>query len=643
MKTRVNDPFLSFVVENISEGLCVCHNIDEFPYVRFTVWNKRMYDLTGYTMDEINKSGWYQTVYPDPDLQEMAINRMNEMRQGDNLRDERWEITRSDGQKRWLSISTTIVGDENNMTHVMALMRDSTERKQAEKKLTDSEVTLKIIFNSTSDGILVADVATQTFLTGNKAICRMLGYTLEELTGLGVDDIHPPESLPEMHRQFAKLTRKEIKVSHDLPVLKKNGSVFLADISAAPTIISGREYLIGLFRDVTENRKLEEQLRQSQKMEAVGTMAGGIAHDFNNILTIILGNAEMAIDDLPPGNPTRESIEEIMKASQRAKTLVRQILAFSRKEKKELIAIRPQPLIKETLKLLRSITPATITIVEDISQDCGVIKVDPTQLHQLLMNLFTNAVHAMDEKGDLTVSLQEMLLTRADFNQFPIIRPQSTKIPRLYARLSVIDSGCGMDKEIIDRIFDPFYTTKDVGKGTGMGLSVVHGIVESHGGFIVVDSEPGQGSTFQVFFPITDEEEYIGTGTSTLPRRGTEHVLVIEDEDSLLELAKRMLESLDYRVTTESSGIKALERFKADPYKFDLIFTDQAMPNMSGSELIAEIVRIRPDMPIILCTGFSTKITAENAREKGVSKYLNKPYNKKILSETVRDVLDGNV
>jgi signal transduction histidine kinase/CheY-like chemotaxis protein len=415
-------------------------------------------------------------------------------------------------------------------------------------------------------------------------------------------------------------------------------------------IIDRSRFIQCNFRNITERKIVEKEkdiltdkLNQAQRMETVGILAGGIAHDFNNILTIIFGNAELAIEEISLGNPVRNSIEEVLKASIRAKDLVRQILTFSRKDKTKFIPIKPQSLIKETLKLLRSTTPTTISIIQDISDDCGAIMTDITQFHQVIMNLFGNAVQAMSEKGEVTISLKEVNINSNDFNNFSIMSRHSMKNPGAFARFSVGDTGSGIDQEIIEQIFDPFFTTKQIGEGTGMGLSVVHGIVESQGGFITVESEKDKGSTFNVFIPITQKEEILKVEESSLLQTGTERILLVDDEESLLVMAKRMLEGLGYKVTSQSSSNKALETFKSNPAHFDLLMTDQSMPNLSGTELIAEVLKVRPDMPIILCSGYSTKVSEENYEKTSNNMYLSKPYSKKLLSETVRKVLDGNV
>jgi len=470
-----------------------------------------------------------------------------------------------------------------------------------------------------------------------------LGYKKEEVLGKPFSNFIQDKWREKFKENFSRFLAAGKISGVEYELLKKDGSSVYMSIQGKaghnPDGSFKQTYCV--LQNITEQRKLESQLRQAQKMEAMGTLAGGIAHDFNNILAIITGNAELADEEIAPENPTGECLREILEASRRGKDLVKQILAFSRKEDRDFVTIHPQSIIKETLKLLRSTTPTTVSVVQDISQDCCMIKANPTRLHQLLLNLFTNAVHAMNEKGEVIVSLQEVELDADDFNQFLHVISFQNMLPGSYARLSVTDHGTGMDHETLESIFDPFFTTKDVGQGTGMGLSVVHGIIENHKGFMVVDSEPGRGSTFQAYFPISEEDapSEIQHKTTDL-KRGSEHVLLIDDEPSILKMGQRMLESLGYRVTVEDSSLKAYETFKSNPNRFDLVITDQTMPNMSGTELTEKILQLDPEIAVILCTGFSSKVSEENARDKGIKKYIHKPYNKNILSEAVREVLD---
>ncbi len=527
-----------------------------------------------------------------------------------------------------------------------SLLVDIARREKIEKEVVRSKAEFEAIFNSITDAVVFVDTEW-CIVRINPAFTEKFGYTFEEVKGKSTEFIYVDPGTFKMQVLKRYHQDAEIKQSvYEMEYRRKDGTVFPAETLGAHVQNQAGEVIgfLGIMRDISDRKQAEEEknnleahLRQAYKMEAIGTMAGGIAHDFNNIMAIILGNAEMAKGDIPPGNPANHNIEEILEASNRAKDLVRQILAFSRKEKQRHVPINPQAIIKETLKLLRSTTPTTVSIIQTISNNCGTIKADPTQLHQLIMNLFVNAVYAMDEKGAITVNLQEVNLNRE------VHAHNGTMSPGHYAMLSISDTGCGMDEDEMGRIFDPFYTTREMGKGTGMGLSVVHGIVKSHGGFITIDSELGKGTVFKVFFPVSKEVAVKENGVTKPLQTGTERVLLVDDEESLLSVAQRMLTALGYKVTTKISSVEALEIFKLNPDQFDFIITDQSMPDMSGAELVAEILKVRPDIPIILCTGYSTKVSEDNAKEKGISKYINKPYSKRLLSEAIREVLDEKV
>ncbi|MFC1523781.1 ATP-binding protein [Thermodesulfobacteriota bacterium] len=384
-----------------------------------------------------------------------------------------------------------------------------------------------------------------------------------------------------------------------------------------------------------EKSGLESRLRQSQKMEAIGTLAGGIAHDFNNILTSMLGYTEMAKDDLPEGSPTVEDLENVTLAGRRAQKLIKQILTFSRQSETLRIPLQPQPIIKEVLKLLRSSIPETIEIHHHIEPRCGVIDADPTEIHQILMNLCTNAYHAMEESGGvLEVRLGCTDLFPDDLTDDLDVEPGS------YIKLTVSDTGKGIEKKIVDKIFDPYFTTKDVGKGTGLGLSVIYGIVKSYDGLIRVESEVGKGATFHVFIPVAKEEQYPEPEKIEAVPEGDEHILFVDDEKMVVEVGKEKLGKRGYSVTTRCSSIEALELFRANPERFDLVITDYVMPGMNGADLSRELMKIRSDIPIILCTGFSNKFSAETAQSIGIKGFVMKPIVIHQLEMTIRNILD---
>jgi len=371
-------------------------------------------------------------------------------------------------------------------------------------------------------------------------------------------------------------------------------------------------------------------------MEAIGTLAGGIAHDFNNILGAILGYTELAREYSFQFPAITHNLDEVIKAGHRAKELVKQILAFSRRADTERIPIQPAGVIKEAVKMLRPSLPTTIEINLNIDSETGAVLADPTQLHQIMMNLSTNAFHAMEHTGGkLDISLKETALSAADLVKEPGVKAGN------FVQLSIHDSGPGIDPEIRDKIFDPYFTTKEAGKGTGMGLSVVHGIVKSYGGIISIECEPGKGTTANVFLPVIGLDAALETDDADPIPGGSERILFIDDEEVLTNLNKIILEQLGYKVTISSNSRQALQIFQDQPDQFDLIITDQTMPGMTGAELAARMLRIRPDLPIILCTGYSSIISKEKTRSIGIKSLVDKPLVIKDIAKLIREVLNG--
>lgn len=381
-------------------------------------------------------------------------------------------------------------------------------------------------------------------------------------------------------------------------------------------------------------RKHESRLRRVQKMEALGALAGGIAHDFNNLLYPMLGYSEMTIDEAPENERIRENMNQITTAANRASELVQQVLTFSRRSEKEMMPVQPELIVAEALKFLRTSLPATINIRERIIKNCGVVKADPTQMYQVVINLFTNAYQAIGETpGTLEVSLSGAEIG----SEIPL--PDMD--PGKYIRLTVSDTGCGMDEAVMERIFEPYFTTKEIGRGTGLGLAIVHGIIMNHNGFIDVQSRPGKGSAFHIWLPVIEEaSEPLKKISSDPVPGGNEHILLVDDEEMNTDMLTQILEKLGYKVTSSLSGKETLNIFRRSPGDFDLVITDQTMPEITGDELSREMLRIRPDIPIILCTGFSQKITEKEARTIGIRKFLFKPIRARVLSETIRDILE---
>jgi signal transduction histidine kinase/ActR/RegA family two-component response regulator len=380
----------------------------------------------------------------------------------------------------------------------------------------------------------------------------------------------------------------------------------------------------------------ERQLQQVLKIQAIGTLAGGIAHDFNNILFPIIGYTEMTLDEVAEDSHAQTYLKEVLKAANRAKDLVQQILTFSRQSGQERKPIKVQYIIKEALKLLRASIPTTIDIAVDLEPECPAIMGDATQIHQVIMNLCTNAYQAMQETGGTL----KVALTAVDISYDEIVDKMGMK-PGRHIKIAVRDTGHGMEPAVMERIFEPYYTTKEPGKGTGLGLSVIHGIVKNHGGDVTVNSKPGDGTTFCVYIPAIDrdEEEEEKSQAVTELLEGNEHILLVDDEKVIIEMEQQMLERLGYRVTARTDSQGALEVFAAGPDQFDLVITDMTMPSMTGDLLARKLLEMRSDIPIILCTGYNEGITEEKALALGIRKYVMKPVVKTKLASTIRTVL----
>ena len=382
-------------------------------------------------------------------------------------------------------------------------------------------------------------------------------------------------------------------------------------------------------------KELEAQLQHACKMVNIGTLSGGIAHNFNNILGIIIGNTEIAMMDIPKWNSAHHNLSEIQKACLQARDVVKQILAFSRQSQQEMKPVKISPIIKDSIKLLRSSIPTTIEIRQNISSKSDTINADPTQIYQILLNLCTNAAHAMRENGGiLEVSLENNKLDEEDAARYNDLPPGD------YLRLTVSDTGHGIEPDILDRIFDQYFTTKDVDEETGMGLAVINGIVRNHNGEITVYSKPGKGATFHVYFPLAEEEIVEETDTEESVPTGIECILFIDDEKALVNLGRQILGRLGYSVISRTSSSEALELFRKNPNQFDVIVTDMTMPNMTGIDLAKKLMKIRSDIPIILCTGFNEKIDEAKAMEMGISAFVMKPIIMRDIANKIREVLN---
>ena len=525
---------------------------------------------------------------------------------------------------------------------VAQLKESESKSQQAEEALQESEENYRNLFENASETIFVAQDGKIVFL--NPRTTMVFGCSGEELVSRPfIEFIYLDDRDLVFDRHVRRMKGEEIPHLYPFRIIHGDGNVRWVELNVIRIYWKGKPATLNFLTDITERRqaeeekqKLEKHLRRSEKMEAIGTLAGGIAHDFKNILGAVMGYTQLTQFDLPKGSPLHYNLDQVLKASVRARGLVNQILSFSRQGEQEQRPIHILPVVKEALKLIRASLPKSIEIKKELDLKEDTILGDPTQIHQVIMNLCTNAAQAMQGgKGLIDIHLEEIALSKEDLKAFPKL------IPGSYLRLSVVDTGEGIDPAILPRIFDPFFTTKELGKGTGMGLAVVHGIVKSHKGEIAVYSEMGIGTTFRIYFPqidrsIVSEEE----AKKPLPT-GEESILFVDDEPGIVEPMVQMLKILGYNISGRVSSQEALEAFKARPNQFDLVITDQTMPHMNGAELAQEILKIRPDIPIILCSGFSEIITPEESIAIGIRKFLMKPILMSELAAAIRQVLDG--
>jgi PAS domain S-box-containing protein len=475
----------------------------------------------------------------------------------------------------------------------------------------------------------------------NPAIARLTGYERDEIIGLRLSTFKSDKYDSGFYKQLRESLSTGAGWAGRLVCKKKDGAFYEAEVTGSPVRDKSGKIVnyVSIHRDVTHEAQLERDLQHAQKMEAIGQLAGGIAHDFNNILGVIMGFTELSLFAMEEDNPARRNLEHVLTATSRASDVVKQILTFSRNGEQERKPLQISLVVREALSLLRASLPSNIFIEQDlaINPEDGTVLANATQIHQILMNLSTNAAHAMRAKGGkLSVTISEVENTsrdsmHADLNPGPHIC------------ISVSDTGTGMDAATMKRIFDPYFTTKEIGEGTGLGLSVVQGIIKSHNGKITVDSETGKGTTFHIFLP-----KIAGPDSSTMGHEGRtllagrERILFVDDEKDLTALGKEMMESLGYQVSSMTDSREALEIFRAAPYEFDLVVTDMVMPELSGRSLARQLIAIRADIPIVLCTGFADQIDAAQAKAEGFCDLIIKPYVFETLVSSIRKALEKN-
>ena len=599
------------------------------PATRITLINPAFEHLTGYTSHEILGKK-LKLLFPESNRKESIIKIENAL-SGEYWKSLEIPILHKNGNILTIVWNSSNIYAKDGMTvlFTMAQGYDITERKQTEEALRESEEKYRSMMESMDDAVYICSSDFRIEYM-NPAMIKRTGY---DGTGEACYKcIHGLEEKCPWCKQ-EKVMKGE-NSNYEMVSPKDNKTYHISNSFIVHTNKSVS--MLKIFRDITELKKMERQIQRGQRIESLGILAGGIAHDFNNILFPIMGNTEMLMGDVPEESSFRDSLNEIYTSALRARSLVKQIVTLSCQNTVELKLLKLHPIVKEALKLLRSTIPANIDIKQDINADCGLIKADATQIYQIVMNFGTNAYHAMENTGgELTVSLKKIELGELD-----LINPDMK--PGTYACLMVADTGMGINKDILEKIFDPYFSTKKQDKGTGMGLSFVHNIVKNMKGGIQVFSNPGKGTKFYVYLPVVESasEQQMIQIKEPIPG-GTERIMIVDDENIIIKTERKMLERLGYQITSFSSSIEALEAFRMNSDKFDLIITDMEMPNKSGDKLSVEMIKIRPDIPILLFSSIGI-ISDEEMASLGIKDFILKPIIMKEFAQKIREVLAGN-
>jgi len=619
---------------------------------RIIAWNRAIEEMTGFKASAMLGKGDYEYALPfygkrRPVLIDLVLEPqenietkyVNLERKGSFLAGEAYTQELPAGGYYLYAMASVLRDSKGNVVGAIESIRDFTERRSMVEALAAAEEKYRGIFENAVDGIFQITPA-DSIISANPAFARILRYDSPEEMVATLTDISQQLYVdPDRCTELFRLVEKEGVVREfEARLYRKDRSIAWVTLNARAVRDERGKilYLEGTAQDITDRKLLETRLFQAQKMDAIGTLAGGIAHDFNNLLVPIIGYTELALNRNIPESRMRTNLQQVLISAFRAKDLVKQILTFSRQTEQERKPIQVSSLVLETLKLIRASLPSTIEVRQHLASDAAssMVMADPTQIHQVLMNLCANAGHAMSKRGGLL----EVELSNEEID--PFSGRQSRELgPGSYLRITVRDTGHGMDLSTVKRIFDPYFTTKKPGEGTGLGLAVVYSIVKNYEGAILVDSEPGKGSSFHVYLPrVGITAPAYAEMATTLPM-GSGRILAIDDDALILELERQIFEELGYEVVVRLSSLDALELFKRQPDQFDLVFTDHTMPQMTGLDLAREILRIKPGIPIILCSGCSDLVVAKRAQEIGIKAIVPKPLIMKDLADVLSKIL----
>ncbi len=629
---------LAAIVEN-SDAAIIGQSTDGI----ILTWNAAAAEIYGYEAEEM--IGQSVSLLIPRDRGDELCDILEKMHRGERIRAFETKRMTKSGKHIFVSLNISpIKNREGELVGISSIARDISDRKQAEHDLMRSEERFRALFENMKNGVAIYKNEKKgedfIFVNLNRAGEKIDRISRQEIIGKRITDIFPGVRQCGLLEVMQRVYKSGIPEYHPVHYYE-DGRISGWRDSYVYKLPGGE--IVVIYSDESElkqveqeKKEMERQLRQAQKMEAIGTLAGGIAHDFNNILTIIIGHAQIMEMDIPAASYAGSSLDELTKAAFRATRLVEQILTFCRHREQTKEPLSFSSVLKEALKFLRSSLPSTIDIRQQIAEGDYTVMGDATQMHQLIMNLCTNAWHAMKESGGiLETGLEKVEMEEKSPGRFPELQPGP------YLRFTVKDNGRGMSPQIMERIFDPYFTTKNQGEGTGLGLAIVHGIVTAHGGVIQVQSSPGKGSTFEILLPVYVRKNIMTRKDNKLSVSGkNERVLFVDDEEANVRMLKIMLERLGYQVQGFSESIKALEFFRSHAVHFDLIISDLTMPGLTGDRLAEEIRKSDPDIPIVLCTGYSGTISPEAAKAAGITEIIPKPFDRSRLSAVIRSVLD---
>ncbi len=623
---------LIHIVDQIGEGVAAADLNGCITYV-----NQAWADMHGYAASSLIGKHLSMFHSEDQNVNEVIPFNKKVMRTGYNAGEVGHK--RSDGSLFMTYMTTTLQRDESGKAiGFIGVATDLSEQKRVEDALRESEIKFRHLYNLIPQPISLTDLNGK-IVDVNEKFCQFLQTPRNEVIGRYIMDLGFP--VEERQRFVEILTTTGEVTDFEITLTIQDGASYQLLVYSKLILIKGEFFVISVYHDITPQRRLEAQLIQSQKMEAIGTLAGGIAHDFNNILSAILGYIELSKINVDPDSKVYQYLTEMFQAANRAIELVRQILSISRQSDQQRKPVKLEPIVKDVVRLLKATLPASIVVEEKTSESLGLTEANPGQIHQVLMNLGTNAAQSMMETGGkLSISLTSERILAGDLTRSLNLKPGK------YLKLTVSDTGHGISPENQKRIFDPYYTTKDKGMGTGLGLAVALGIVQKHNGAITFTSEVGKGTHFYVYLPMIEktgvEESQKEDKEESMPPQGHEKILLVDDEETILLTTKEMLEYLGYHVTICKKSRDALDAFKKQPHDFDLVISDMTMPEMNGDRLAMELMEVRPDIPIILCTGYNPRIDEHTAKKMGIKAFIFKPLTFQQLAATVRKILDEN-